>query len=179
MTARAALLPAAVAVIALGACDQPEMRDQPKYEAYEAASELPGGRSTLHPPAGTVARGETLGARAPRPAPSAAALERGRRVFDTACAPCHSPLGDGRGMVVLRGFPPPPSFHVDRLRQAPDRHFYDVITNGFGVMYAYAGRVQPADRWAVVDYVRALQLSQNAAVAGLPDALRERLEGPR
>ena len=74
--------------------------------------------------------------------------------------PCHSPLGDGDGMVARRGFPHPPSYHVPRLRQAPDRLFYDVITNGYGVMYSYADRVTPEDRWAIVAYIRALQRSQ-------------------
>jgi mono/diheme cytochrome c family protein len=90
-----------------------------------------------------------------------ALLRRGRERFDIYCAPCHSRLGDGDGMVARRGFPHPPSYHIDRLRNAPDRHFYDVITNGYGVMYPYADRVGPEDRWAIVAYIRALQLSQD------------------
>jgi mono/diheme cytochrome c family protein len=90
-----------------------------------------------------------------------ALLERGRERFDIHCAPCHSRLGDGDGMVARRGFPHPPSYHIDRLRKAPDRHFYDVITNGYGVMYPYGDRVAPEDRWAIVAYIRALQLSQD------------------
>jgi mono/diheme cytochrome c family protein len=90
-----------------------------------------------------------------------ALLARGRERFDIYCAPCHSRLGDGDGMVARRGFPHPPSYHIDRLRNAPDRHFYDVITNGYGVMYPYADRVGPEDRWAIVAYIRALQLSQD------------------
>ena len=92
-------------------------------------------------------------------------LRRGRERFDIYCAPCHSRLGDGDGMVARRGFPHPPSYHIDRLRNAPDRHFYDVITHGYGVMYSYAGRVSPEDRWAIVAYIRALQLSQHPDAA--------------
>jgi mono/diheme cytochrome c family protein len=89
-------------------------------------------------------------------------LQRGRERFGIYCAPCHGALGDGDGMIARRGFPHPPSYHLDRLRSAPDRHFYDVITNGYGVMYPYADRVAPEDRWAIVAYIRALQLSQDA-----------------
>jgi mono/diheme cytochrome c family protein len=92
-------------------------------------------------------------------------LERGRERFDIYCAPCHSPVGDGDGMVARRGFPHPPSYHIARLREAPDRHFYDVMTNGYGIMYSYADRVTPEDRWAIVAYIRALQRSQGAQVA--------------
>jgi mono/diheme cytochrome c family protein len=95
-------------------------------------------------------------------------LVRGRERFNAFCSPCHGKLGDGNGMIVQRGFPHPPSYHIDRLRQAPDGHFYDVITNGFGVMYSYAARVAPEDRWAITAYIRALQLSQNASTNDLP-----------
>jgi mono/diheme cytochrome c family protein len=103
-------------------------------------------------------------------------LERGRDRYMIYCLPCHSPLGDGDGLVVRRGFPAPPSFHQPRLREAPDRHIYDVITQGYGVMLPYADRVEPADRWAIVAFIRALQLSQNAPAASLPPALRARLD---
>lgn len=99
-----------------------------------------------------------------------ALIERGQERFRIYCTPCHSELGDGQGMVVQRGFPPPPSYHVARLREAPVQHFYDVITDGYGAMYSYASRVQPADRWAIAAYIRALQRSQNASVADVaPD----------
>jgi mono/diheme cytochrome c family protein len=103
-------------------------------------------------------------------------LARGRDRFDVYCAPCHSIVGDGDGMVVRRDFPRPPSYHTDRLRKAPDAHFYSVITNGYGVMYAYADRVSPADRWAIVAYIRALQLSQNARIGDVPADRRADLE---
>lgn len=94
--------------------------------------------------------------------PTLAILERGRERFDIYCAPCHGRSGDGAGMIVQRGFPAPPSYHTARLRNAPDGHFYQVISHGYGAMYAYADRVAPADRWAIIDYIRALQLSRNA-----------------
>ena len=105
-----------------------------------------------------------------------ATLARGRERFDIYCSPCHSIAGDGDGMVVRRGFPSPPSYHTDRLRNAPDAHFYSVITNGYGMMYSYVDRVAPADRWAIVAYIRALQLSQNARIGDVPPAQRAALE---
>ena len=96
-----------------------------------------------------------------------ALLQRGQERYRIYCTPCHSELGDGRGMVVQRGFPAPPSYHIERLRQAPVEHFYDVITNGYGAMYSFAYRVQPADRWAIIAYIRALQRSQETNLADL------------
>jgi len=103
-------------------------------------------------------------------------LERGRERFDTMCAECHDRTGSGNGMVVLRGFPRPPSYHVPRLRNAPIGHFFDVITNGYGVMYSYAARVEPEDRWAIAAYIRALQLSHNLNASELSSAERQKLE---
>ena len=96
-----------------------------------------------------------------------ALLQRGQERFHIYCTPCHSELGDGHGMIVQRGFPAPPSYHIARLRDTPVQHFYDVITNGYGSMYSFAYRVQPADRWAIAAYIRALQRSQNATIADL------------
>jgi mono/diheme cytochrome c family protein len=104
-------------------------------------------------------------------------LARGRERFDIFCSPCHSVAGDGDGMVARRGFPHPPSFHTDRLRTASDAHFYAVISNGYGAMASYATRVEPADRLAIVAYLRALQLSQHAPLRNLPDEDRARLGG--
>jgi mono/diheme cytochrome c family protein len=92
-------------------------------------------------------------------------LTRGRERFNIYCAPCHSRLGDGQGMVVKRGFKQPPTYHQDRLRKAPLGYFFDVMTNGFGAMPDYAAQIQPRDRWCIVAYIRALQLSQNATQA--------------
>lgn len=104
-----------------------------------------------------------------------ALLQRGQDRFRIYCTPCHSELGDGHGMIVQRGFSPPPSYHIDRLRNAPVQHFYDVITHGYGAMYSFAYRVQPADRWAIAAYIRALQRSQNATVADLTPAQKAAL----
>jgi hypothetical protein len=104
-------------------------------------------------------------------------LERGRERYDIYCAPCHGLDGYGEGMIVRRGFPAPQSFHTDRLRAAPEGYYFDVITNGFGRMYAYSYRIQPEDRWAVVAYIRALQLSQFAGEQDVPPEARPELEG--
>ena len=106
-------------------------------------------------------------------------LTRGRQRFDIYCAVCHGRTGTGEGMIVLRGFPQPPSFHDPRLQRAPLGHFYDVITQGYGVMYSYAARIEPADRWAIVAYIRALQLSQNATLVDLALTDREKLKAVR
>ena len=94
-------------------------------------------------------------------------LTRGQERYRIYCTPCHSELGDGQGMIVQRGFPPPPSYHIDRLRQAPPQYFYDVISDGHGAMYPFADRVQPQDRWAIAAYIRALQRSQNTPLGKL------------
>jgi hypothetical protein len=104
-------------------------------------------------------------------------LERGRGRFDIYCSPCHGRVGDGEGMIVKRGFRRPPSYHIQRLREAPDGHFFDVITHGIGDMASYADRVEPADRWAITAYIRALQLSQSAALGDVPSPERGRLPG--
>jgi mono/diheme cytochrome c family protein len=104
-----------------------------------------------------------------------ALLRRGRERYDIFCSPCHSVQGDGDGIVVRRGFPHPPGYAEPVLLSAPDGHFYDVITNGYGVMFGYGDRIPPADRWAIVAYVRALQLAQHAAVASLSPVLQQQL----
>ena len=103
-------------------------------------------------------------------------LERGRQRYDIYCAPCHARTGEGNGMIVQRGFPAPPSYHIDRLRQAPVGHFYDVITHGYGIMYPYANRVSVEDRWAIASYIRAIQLSQHAAAADADANAAKQLE---
>jgi cytochrome c553 len=103
-------------------------------------------------------------------------LKRGRERFDIYCAPCHGRTGDGNGMIRQRGFPAPPSYHIERLREAPPGHFFDVMTRGYGIMYSYASRVEQADRWAIAAYIRALQLSQNAKPEDLPANERAHLE---
>lgn len=187
-----------VAALALGGCEKArqDMYDQPRYKPFAASRLFPDGASVRTPPAGTVpysqgpfagtssgrigtedvAAGQAaLAARAiPYPI-TRELLERGRERFTIYCQPCHSPLGDGDGLVARRGFPHPPTYHSERLRRAPDHHFFDVISRGYGIMASYADRVEPAERWAIVAYIRALQLSQGARAADLPPEVRQRL----
>ena len=102
-------------------------------------------------------------------------LERGEERYKIFCTPCHGLQGDGYGMIAMRGMKHPPSYHQDRLRQVPNGYLYDVITNGFGAMFGYSAQIPPRDRWAIIAYVRALQLSRNAKVPDLPAELREKL----
>ena len=174
MKAAPRLLCAAALAVLAAACDQPQMRDQPKLETYEASGYFEDGTAARRPPAGTVAR-EAGAAASSRPTITLELLKRGREHFDAVCAPCHGYVGNGEGMVVQRGFPAPPSLHSPRLRAVPDSHIYQVITEGYGIMYSYADRLSPGHRWAVIAYIRALQLSQHAPVARLPKALQNRL----
>jgi mono/diheme cytochrome c family protein len=179
------------ALFAVGGCRQ-EMHDQPRVEPLEASDFWPDGRASRAPVPGTVARGSLweddllhtgrLGgqpaAAFPFPA-TVEVLERGRERYDIFCSPCHDRLGTGQGMVVRRGFPAAASFHIDRLRQAAPGYYFDVITRGFGRMPPYAPQIPPRDRWAIVAYVRALQLSQGATIDEVPAAERERLLADR
>lgn len=106
-------------------------------------------------------------------------LLRGQERFNVFCSPCHGAGGDGDGMIVQRGFKRPPTYHQDRLRSAPPGYFFDVITNGFGVMYSYASRVPVEDRWAIIAYIRALQFSRNVKAADLPADELRKLEGTK
>ena len=146
------------AAIAAG-CDN--MANQPKVNPYEVYRTSPEPLPPIAPPPGTVAR--DYAPEPPPPPATLALLERGRQRFDIYCAVCHGPAGNGDGMVVQRGFPAPPSYQIERLRKASIQHFYDVITNGYGVMYSYASRVAPPDRWAIIAYIRALQAAESAA----------------
>ena len=152
----------------LTGCDQ-NMEVQPKYSEYARAPLFRGGVQR-EPPAGAVAR-DDLARDAEvhdRPALTAELLARGRQRFGIFCSPCHGAGGDGNGIVVQRGMPHPTSYHDDRLRAADDQHFFDVISNGYGAMYSYASRVPPHDRWAIVAYIRALQLSRHASIDDVP-----------
>jgi len=111
----------------------------------------------------------------PPPTLTQTLLERGQERYRIYCTPCHSELGDGHGIVVQRGFPAPPSFHIDRLREASPQYFYDVITQGHGVMYSFADKVRPIDRWAIAAYIRALQRSQHATLVDVSGAERSHL----
>jgi cytochrome c len=165
------------------------MHDQPRYEPLEASSFFADGRASRPLLPGTVARGQlrtdthaytgkvdgNLVETLPMPV-TRALLERGRERYNIYCAPCHDRLGGGQGMVVQRGFRRPPSLHIDRLREAPIGHFYDVMSNGFGVMMDYAAQVPPADRWAIAAYIRVLQLSQHAQLTDVPEDIRRQLQ---
>jgi len=156
------------------------MHDQPKFVPLRESEFFPNNQSARSFVDGTVARG-SVPANASnqqnnQPANSATGtpedlfpfpitedvLKRGQQRYNIYCAPCHSQIGDGNGMIVQRGFRRPPSYHTERLRQAPASHYFDVITNGFGAMYSYAEQIPTNDRWAIIAYIRALQLSQNA-----------------
>ncbi|BCG88336.1 hypothetical protein MesoLj113c_44460 [Mesorhizobium sp. 113-3-9] len=167
-----------LSLLALIAGCKQDMADQPRYNALASSTQFADGMSARTPVEGTVTRDADL-----TPTPNGipypitmALLQRGQQRFDIFCSPCHGRTGDGHGMVVKRGFPAPPSYHQDALRNAPDRHFYDVITNGYGAMYSHAARVPPNDRWAIVAYIRALQYSRYASADALPAALRTRLD---
>ena len=150
-------------VLAVAGCDDQSMRQQNRYDTYAPSKIWPNGSEAQPLPAGVVAQGDLARARgAKEPPPVTGSLMRtGRENFDVFCSPCHGLAGDGDGMIVQRGFPAPPSYHTDRLRGAPAQHFFDVITDGYGVMYSYAARVPPHDRWAIVAYIRALQESRH------------------
>jgi mono/diheme cytochrome c family protein len=162
-------------VLALVGCD--DMSHQPRYDSYERTSLFPDGKAVQLPPEGSVARDDPdkLHALQTRPPMTLALLQRGQERFRICCTPCHDAAGYGHGTVPSRGFPQPPSYHIPRLENASSDYFVDVITHGHGVMYSYADRVMPADRWAIAAYIRALQLSQKAPVAALTDQDRGQL----
>ena len=174
MSARFALILSALLLLA--GCKQ-WMQQQNRYDTYAPSSLWKNGTEAQHPPAGTVAQDDLAREAAAKtpPLPSEALLQRGQERFNIYCAPCHGMDGRGNGPVVQRGFPAPPSYLSERLMKAPAQHFFDVITNGYGVMYSYADRVAPHDRWAIVAYIRALQLAQRAKLASLPANERSRL----
>jgi mono/diheme cytochrome c family protein len=148
-----------MAALALGACHQNlTMSDQRKLAEWERSSVFRNGKVLQAPPDGSVSREQDLAnVLAEKPPMTLALVQRGRERFNIFCSECHGPGGDADGMVVQRGFPNPPSFHDVRLVNAPDEHFVDVITHGYGAMYSYADRVPPPDRWAIAAYIRALQ----------------------
>ncbi len=171
-------------LLLVAGCRQ-DMQDQPKDLPLAASTFFADGRASRPRVPGTVARGEPTGTsvretgridgvwapRAPMPV-TADLLLRGRERYDIFCAVCHDRAGTGRGMIVQRGFRQPQAFHVARLVDAPDGYFFDVITNGFGVMPSYASQIPVGDRWAITTYIRALQLSQNARLTDVPPAAR-------
>ncbi|MFL5258055.1 MAG: c-type cytochrome [Rhodopila sp.] len=165
MRTRAGLFPLAL-ILLLGSCD--DMIHQRKVNPWARK-----GGDPAPVPAQTVQFREK-----PEPPPpvTLALLERGQQRFRIYCTPCHSELGNGHGMIVQRGFSPPPDYNLPRVKDAPTAHYYDVMTNGFGAMYSFAQRVPPRDRWAIASYIRALQLSQHMAVADLTPEQRNALK---
>lgn len=186
----------------LAGCRQ-DMHNQPKFIPLRSSEFYSDRRSARYPVPGTIPQlddknvdkeqldpnsyfltgrhGNTYGNELPAGTDSktvAATLERGQERYNIYCQPCHSQLGDGNGMIVQRGYKRPPSFHVQRLKNAPLGWFYDVISNGFGGMPDYAAQVKPADRWAIAAYIRALQLSQNAQESDVAAADRDKLAKP-
>jgi mono/diheme cytochrome c family protein len=173
---------AALASSALLSACRIDMHVQPRQNPLSRSDFFADQRSERPPVEGTVARGQlhednyfytgkagnNPGDYMPFPV-TKDVLERGRERYDIYCAPCHSRVGDGNGFIPSRGFArKPPSYHIQRLQKAPLGYFYDVITNGFGIMPDYASQIPPRDRWNIVAYVRALQLSQNATRADVP-----------
>ncbi len=164
------------------------MYEQPRHNPLSASTFYEDHRSARPLVPGTVARGQLRNDEAfytgkvngvlvnafPFPI-TRPVLERGRERYNIYCAPCHDRTGNAQGTVVRRGLRPPPSYHIDRMREVPVGHFFDVMTNGFGAMADYADRIPPQDRWAIVAYIRALQLSQRATVADVPPEERARL----
>jgi mono/diheme cytochrome c family protein len=176
-----------LAFLALTACRQ-DMQIEPRYNPEAETNFFSDGRAARPMVAGTVARGHAEIDEArytgkiagddidqfPIPI-SKDDIERGQQRFNIYCSPCHGRLGDGNGMVVMRGFRQPPSYYSDRLVHAPVGHFFDVITNGFGAMASYASRVQTDDRWRIIAYIRALQLSESASLNDVPTAQQQNL----
>jgi len=181
-----ALAVAALGLLAVG-CRR-DMQDQPKYLPYSPSKFFEDGRASRPLVAHTVARGhldddpllytgKTDGTFAnvfPFPV-SEQVLQRGQERYNIYCSPCHDRVGSGSGMIVQRGYRRPPPFHLQRLREAPVGYFFDVITRGFGAMPSYQAQISVDDRWAIVAYVRALQLSQYTGLANVPEANREQL----
>jgi cbb3-type cytochrome c oxidase subunit III len=184
------LLLLSAAALLLSGCRQ-DMHDQPKMRPLRASDFYSDMRSARPLVEGTVPAGEFIDdtpyytgkvdgndvADFPLPV-DRALLERGQQRYDIYCAPCHSSIGDGNGMIPSRGLRRPPSFHTTRLRQMPVGHFFDVITNGFGAMSDYRAQVPVRDRWAIIAYIRVLQLSQNASATDLPADKQPLLDVP-
>jgi len=187
---RLRVLAVVTAALALAGCRQ-DMHDAPRYEPLEASTFFANGQASRTLVANTVPRGllredthlnegridGQLATTFPM-AVTPAVMQRGQERFNVFCSPCHGRTGSGNGMVVQRGFRAPPSYHEDRLRNAPVGYFFDVMTSGFGAMQDYASQVPVADRWAIAAYIRALQLSQRATLADVPADRRADLDRP-
>jgi hypothetical protein len=182
----AAVCGAACVLLVAGCSLKQDMAEQPYNRPLSPSDFFTDGRSERPLVENTVARGSVTDEALfvskesnnfPLPV-NQELLERGEGRYKIFCTPCHGLQGDGNGMIVIRGMKRPPTFHLDRLRQSPAGYYYDVITNGFGAMLGYSAQIPPRDRWAIIAYVRALQLSRNAKASELSPALRERLMHP-
>jgi mono/diheme cytochrome c family protein len=187
---RARVCAIALACIALTGCRQ-DMHDAPSYDPLQQSAFFPDGAASRMLVANTVARGQLRedellytgkvngqpSTEFPMPV-TADVLTRGQERFNVYCSPCHGRTGIGNGMIVQRGFRAPPSYHDERLRNVPVGYLFDVMTNGFGAMQDYSAQVPVTDRWAIAAYIRALQLSQHAAVADVPADRRADLDRP-
>ena len=177
----AAISCAMAAMLAMAGC-RADMQDQPRMFPQRGTDFFADGRSVRPQLANTIARGQMHedsyfytgmqdgkeGNALPFPV-TMALMERGQERYNLYCTPCHSRVGNGEGMIVQRGYRPAGNFHTDRLMNAPLGHFFNVMTNGYGAMPEYASQVAPADRWAIVAYIKALQLSQAAKISDAPD----------
>jgi mono/diheme cytochrome c family protein len=183
------LIVCVAAILGAAGCRQ-DMHDQPSYSPLEKTPFFADGRSAREPVAGTVARGALrddellytgiVGGDAATVFPfpvDAGVMARGRELFDAFCSPCHGRTGAGDGIVVRRGFTRPPDLTDQRLRDIAPGYIFNVITNGFGAMPDHGAQIRPRDRWAIIAYLRALQLSASATLAEVPPAERTRLEG--
>jgi mono/diheme cytochrome c family protein len=177
-------------LLALVSCRQ-KMANQPRYDSLEPSNFFQDGMSARPRIAGTVARGELVtdpflatgkvGGQVSDGFPfpvTKEVIDRGQTRFDIYCSECHGRTGDGNGMIPARGYRRPPTFHTEALRAAKAGHIFDVMTNGFGAMPPYATMIPPRDRWAIVAYIRALQLSQHAPLADVPAEDRAKLDQP-
>ena len=176
-----------IVMLGFSACRQ-DMHDQPHFEPLESNSFFKDGRASRPLVEGTVARGhlrtdlhlytgkvnDELVTTFPFEITEEVML-RGQERYQIFCTPCHDQVGNGNGLVVQRGLRQPPSFHIERLRNEPVGHFFDVITNGLGSMYGYSARIKTEDRWAIVAYIRALQLSQNISIDAVSEETRQKL----
>ncbi|HMP72292.1 MAG TPA: cytochrome c [Kiritimatiellia bacterium] len=189
---RRALLALAVAFTLTGCELRQAMYNQPSYRPFQESDFFENRMSARMPVEGTVARGfleddphrfdgfenGALASTFPFEI-TAEVLNRGQQRYDIFCSPCHGQDGYGNGMIVRRGFKAPSSFHEQRLVDSPPGYYYNVIKNGFGVMMDYSAQIPVDDRWAIAAYIQALQLSQRATLADVPESLRAELQGPR
>jgi mono/diheme cytochrome c family protein len=185
---KAAAASALALVLCCAGCHR-DMRDQPRYEALEASSFFSNGMASRPLVEGTIARGhlnedevfytgkegDQLVLEVPLEI-NRELLERGEQRFNIYCSVCHDRTGTGDGMIVQRGFRKPPSLHLERLRNAPAGHYFDVMTHGFGAMPSFRIQVPPQDRWAIAAYIRVLQMSQQASLDDVPPEERAKLE---